>query len=141
MLCQLDEAPALEILRLRQIGNGAVVPAGDAKLIWLMRRDQPIACFVHSVLAKAIASVALDQRLPRVPCGAQRRDGLLTGQITKSCAAAFALGILEIERLATILAFEQLHGPSGVRPELFVWRTVMVAGIERFVGQKVSAAR
>ena len=109
MLGRLDEAPAPEILGLRQIGNGAVVPAGDTKLIGLIRRDQPIAGLVHRVLAKTIAYVVPGQRLPLVPGGAQRRNGLLPRQIPEPRTATLAPGVLEIQRLAAILAFEQLH--------------------------------
>jgi hypothetical protein len=51
----------------------------------------------------------------------QRRDLLEQRQKTQPQAAALARGVLEVERVPAILAFEQLHdapGSAGVtRPE------------------------
>jgi hypothetical protein len=53
------------------------------------------------------------QGLPDISIRTQRRQVGLSRQIAKGKTAPFAAAILEVEKLAAVLAFEEFHDGSG----------------------------
>ena len=114
MFREFHQPPQIPVARLRQVGNQVIVPARAAELLPLARRDQPVAYVVPGILAKPEQAVGIAGDLP---CQAVRAAGPvegvkppILGHVAEAVPAAFASGVLEIERLATELALEQLHG-------------------------------
>ena len=119
-----QHAPVDEVLLDRQVGNGAVVAASRTGRIGTVDPHQPIADAVHEIGAIAIAPARHRKRLPHrrrvlllniFRIRPQRRDGFARGEVAEGEPAAFAHDVLEIERLAAILALKELHGPSVIR--------------------------
>src|SRR4030081_1875264 len=98
-----------EIIRQRQIGNHAVMAAGRAKGLRVIRRDQPVADAVLDIGAVAMAGSRLRQCAPDSAIRRKRSHDLALRQIAQAQPAALAARVLEIERLPAVLAFEELH--------------------------------
>src|SRR5215813_15157886 len=111
MLGVFDLAPMHEILGICEVGDGAVMATGCAKNFAIVGRHEPVADIMLGVGAEAIALLLRRERTPDAIDRFQCSDEFLLRQITQPQATAFALRILEIERLTTILALEELHGP------------------------------
>ena len=112
VLGELDLAPMREVLGICEIGDGAVMAAGRTENFGILGRHEPIADVVLGVAAKAIALPLRRERAPDAIDRFQCSDDFLLRQIAQPQATAFALRILEIERLTAILALEELHGPG-----------------------------
>ena len=112
VLGEFDLAPMREVLGICEIGDGAVMAAGRTENFGIFGRHEPIADVVLGVAAKAIARPLRRERAPDAIDRFQCSDDFLLRQIAQPQATAFALRILEIERLTAILALEELHGPG-----------------------------
>src|SRR6195256_5214256 len=117
-----------EVIRQRQIGNHAVMAAGRAKGLRVIRRDQPVADAVLDIGAVAVAGSRLRQCAPDSAIRRKRSHDLALRQIAQAQPAALAARVLEIERLPAVLAFEELHaapmrvglGRSSITPTRIV---------------------
>ena len=94
-----------------------VQAAGRAKGLAGIRRHQPVAGVMRGIRAIAHLPLRIGQGTKDVPVGRQRAQLHLIGQKAESASAPLAFGILEIERLSTMLTFKQFHDGAlvGVR--------------------------
>jgi hypothetical protein len=103
--------PEQEILGRLEVGNRAVEPAGAAECVRAVGGHQPVAGAVDRIGAEAESFIGGGQRTPAVAAfGRQGAHHRSIGQIAQNVSAALAPGVLEVEQLAAVLAFEQLHG-------------------------------
>ena len=113
-------------------GNRPVVSARRAELIRTVARKRA-SCRPRAAHWRRSGSghVGVRQRAQAVIALLQRRHGFLGRQIAKPPPAALAAGILKIERLPAVLAFEQLHqeNPELRRP------------LQRRLNQNIKAAK
>src|SRR5215831_13170705 len=136
MLGVFDFAPTHEIFRISEIRDDAVMATGGAKDLGLLGRHQPVADVVLGVGAEPVELALPGKRPPAAVSLFQCGDGFLMRQIAQAQAAAFALCILEVERLTAILAFKKLHGRIADRCRRYQraedWRTrVKAASVMR----------
>ncbi len=98
-----------QVIRKAEIGDGAVVTAGGAERLGLISRHQPVADAIFGIGAEAVALAGRRERAPEAVDRFEGGDDRLFRQVAQPQPAALAAPILEIERLAAVLAFEQLH--------------------------------
>jgi hypothetical protein len=104
-----DFLPARTIDGVGNIGDRAVVPAGGAESVMLIRRNHPVTAFMFPIGAKPIN---LTGEGKRCPVGAARLRGAqhaLLQKVAKLVTASFALGILEEKRLLAMLTEKKFH--------------------------------
>ena len=116
VLGEFDLSPMPKILGTHEIGDGAVVATGGAEYFRLVAVHQPVADVVLGVGAKLISLSRRRQRAQQSVRFFQCGDERPFRQIAEPKPAAFARGVLEIERLSAVLALEKLHGPRPSRP-------------------------
>jgi hypothetical protein len=104
--------PGQQVLRLREVRNGAVVTAGDAVRVRPVGRHEPVARVVGGVGAKAVRTARLRERAPCVAFRLKGRERVRFRQIAESVRTALARRVLEVEKLPAMLALEQLHGSN-----------------------------
>ncbi len=110
VLGEFHLAPLGEMVRVRHVGDRAVVAAGEAEGVARARRHQPVAGVVHRVGAEPARPVAGGERRPVLgPRGLQRRERPGLRQVGEAVSAALAGPVLEIQDVAAGLALEQFH--------------------------------
>jgi len=109
-----DLAPVDQVVRLGEIGNCAIVSAGNTEALGARCRDQPIADAMLGIGATAITR-PIRQSAPSAAIRIEGGHGLLARQIAELAPAAFTAVVLEIKWLSTMLAFEKLHDWAGFR--------------------------
>src|SRR5580704_6489629 len=99
---------------LGQVGDGAVMSAGDAERAGRARGQHPVADVVIGVGAKAARRAVRFQRCPVwLAGGLHCRDDFEFGNIAKPVAAAATRPILEIYEVVAGLASKQFHGAAS----------------------------
>ena len=102
----LDLAPARQVLRNLEIGDGPVVATSRAERFRTVGQHHPVADLVLVILAEPIAIGRIGQCIPAITIRLERAHHAQLGQVAEAPAAAVTSNALEIERLLAILAFE-----------------------------------
>jgi hypothetical protein len=108
-LGSLQAAPAVEVGRVRQVGNGAVVPAGLAEGRGVGLGHEPVAGPVLRVAAEPPGRSRPVERVPRPVLLQQRHEVLPCCDVAQAMPTALAEVVLEVDDLPTVLALEELH--------------------------------
>jgi hypothetical protein len=102
--------PEQEVLGCIEVGYRPVEKAGAAECVRAVGPYQPVAGAVDGIGAEAESFIGGGQRTPAVAgLGRQGTQHGSIGQIAQNVSAALATRVLEVEQLAAVLAFEQLH--------------------------------
>jgi hypothetical protein len=109
VLGDFDLTPGNDIVGNAGVRDGAIMPTGGAVLVWVTRLDHPIADIEGRVGTKSISLLLDGKRVPDLALGLKRRKRHDVWDEAETMAAFPANGVLEIEQLLAVLAFEELH--------------------------------
>jgi hypothetical protein len=111
VFCALDGLPLSEPSWVSEIGDHLVVAAGAAvDRSAGIGGDHPVARAEHSVGAEDEPTARMLGRRPNRTVGIERNEVVVVGKIAEPVAAVLAADILEVERVATVVAAEEFHG-------------------------------
>ena len=100
------------------VGDRAVVPAGGAESIMLIRCNHPVTAFVFPIGAKSIGLIGGGERYP---IGAARLHGAqyaLIRKVAKLVTAPFAFGVFEEKSLLAMLTEKKFHRVAPALPNV-----------------------
>src|SRR3954468_15655502 len=112
-LGDLEPSPSLDVLRLRQVGDDAVMTAGDTVTVGTVGRNQPVAYVKLGVGAEAERPTRVRQSRPGAAGPLDCAKVLKRRREAQFVPTALAVGVFEIERLLAKLAFEEFHASSA----------------------------
>ena len=113
---ELDATPSFDVFRDREIGNRAIVTARLAEPVGRLRFDQPIAGAGCGIVAIAVFAAAGAERAEGFGAAFESAHCKGGGKKSDLSATGEADVIVEMERRAAALAFEELHISGSPTP-------------------------
>src|ERR1700744_2498020 len=108
------------MVRVRQVGDDAVVPAGPAITGVALRLDQPVAGIVSGIGAEHARPSPIGQGRKAIAVGLDSRQLDLLRQEAELVAAFAAAPVFKIKNVATGLADKEFQGTAPLSRHLLV---------------------